>query len=201
MIRRAFDIGISSVALIILAPLLAAVSVAIRRDSPGPVLFRQVRVGRGGQPFQILKFRTMRANQNEAGLVMGGRDDPRVTSVGRFLRRTKLDELPQLVNILRGEMTLIGPRAEVPEFVAHYSPVERQLLTVRPGLTGPGQLEYPTRFEPLLDDTKDPNAVYLSILSAKLKTDLDYLRDRSLVLDLRLLWRTAEMLLGSIRRH
>jgi lipopolysaccharide/colanic/teichoic acid biosynthesis glycosyltransferase len=201
MIRRAIDIAASAVALTVLSPFLAAIGWAIRRDSTGPILFRQVRIGRGGRPFEILKFRTMTESASRAPLVMGGRQDSRVTRVGRFLRRTKFDELPQLVNILRGDMTLIGPRAEVPEFVAHYSEAQRQLLRVRPGLTGPGQLEYPTRFEHLLDGVEDPNAAYLSILPDKLDTDLNYLRDRSLLLDVKVLGRTAGMLIRSLRRR
>ena len=131
---------------------------------------------------------------------MGGREDPRITRIGGLLRRTRLDELPQLVNVIRGEMTMVGPRAEVPQFVDLYTPEQREVLSVPPGITGPGQLEYARRFEPLLDGAADPNQVYLErILGPKLEIDLEYVRHRSFAGDLRILVRTAMLVLGRDR--
>jgi hypothetical protein len=120
------------------------IALIIRVDGPGPVLYTQERLGVGGRSFRLLKFRSMIVGADRHGASVSGVEDPRVTRVGRYLRRTKLDELPQLVNVLRGEMTLIGPRAEVARYAAHFTAAERELLCVRPGLTGPGQLWFST---------------------------------------------------------
>ncbi len=197
--RRLVDLLLAGPALVVLAPLIGALSIAIRLESPGAAVFRQTRVGRDGMEFTILKLRSMRADRDGSATVMGGRLDPRATRVGALLRRTHLDELPQLVNIVRGEMTLIGPRPEIPEFVAHYTSAQREVLRVRPGLTGPGQVEYATRWEPLLDVAEDANAVYLEqIMRPKLELELAYLRHRSLAADLRIIRETLGGMLGSI---
>lgn len=197
--RRLVDLLLAGPALVFLAPLIGALCLAIRLESPGGALFRQTRVGRDGVAFTILKLRSMRADRGDAPIVMGGRLDPRATRLGALLRRTHLDELPQLVNIVRGEMTLIGPRPEVPEFVAHYTPAQREVLRVRPGLTGPGQVEYATRWEPLLDVAEDANTVYLErIMGPKLELELAYLRDRSLAADIRIVRETLNGALGSL---
>lgn len=197
--RRLVDLMLAVPALVLLAPLIAALSLAIRLESPGAALFRQVRVGRDGAEFTMLKLRSMRAARPEETTVMGGRDDPRVTRLGALLRKSHLDELPQLINIVRGEMTLIGPRPEIPEFVARYTPAQREVLRVRPGLTGPGQVEYATRWEPLLDGAADPNAVYLEqIMGPKLELELAYVHDRSLAADLRIVRETATRVMGSL---
>lgn len=189
--RRAVDVLAASVGIVVCAPLLAAVALAVRVDSSGPALFRQARVGRCGRPFVMLKFRTMRTDA-EAGPSVSGNDDPRVTRVGALLRRTKLDELPQLVNVVRGDMTLIGPRAEVAEYVAWYTPEQRQTLDVRPGLTGPGGIWFTVSQAAELDATDDPERAYLERqLPEKLALDLDYLRHRTLGQDLRILLRTV----------
>lgn len=136
-VKRVSDVVVSAAALVLTSPVLAATTLAVRLDSPGPVLFRQVRVGRHGRPFTILKFRTMRvAEPGAAGANVSASGDPRVTRVGRVLRASKLDELPQLVNVLRGEMSLVGPRPEVPEYARLWTPAQREIiLSVRPGLT------------------------------------------------------------------
>jgi lipopolysaccharide/colanic/teichoic acid biosynthesis glycosyltransferase len=198
--RRVVDLLLATPALIGLAPLIAALGLAVRLESPGGALFRQVRVGRDGAPFVMLKLRTMRATAPGAATVMGGRADPRVTRVGSLLRRTHLDELPQLVNVVRGEMTLIGPRPEIPEFVARYTPAQRDVLRVRPGITGPGQIEYARRWEPLLDGADDPNRVYLEqVMGPKLELDLAYLRERSVAGDLRIVRQTLGKVLRAAR--
>ena len=144
-IKRAIDVAVAVVALLLGAPLLLLIAVAIRLDSPGPAVFRQERVGRGGRSFTVLKFRTMRADPSGKLRLFRGADgrlahkvrhDPRVTRVGRFLRATSLDELPQLVNVLRGEMSLVGPRPELVPIVAGYAPWQHRRHAVRPGLTG-----------------------------------------------------------------
>jgi lipopolysaccharide/colanic/teichoic acid biosynthesis glycosyltransferase len=196
------DIAVASTALVILGPSILLLMAAIRIESPGGSLFRQERVGRGGVPFTMLKLRSMRTDRRESGTVMGGRADPRATRLGAILRRTHLDELPQLVNVVRGDMTLIGPRPEIPEFVAHYTPAQRAVLAVRPGVTGPGQVEYATRWEPLLDGAADPNEVYLHrIMGPKLDVELDYVHHRSLAADVRIVTETVGALLGAVSRH
>lgn len=185
--RRAVDALVAGLGLLLSSPVLAVVSVAIRVTSRGPAVFRQQRVGLNGRCFTIWKFRTMVADAAARGGAVSGSRDPRVTSVGRCLRGTRLDELPQLVNVLRGDMTLIGPRPEVPSFVAHYTPEERLLLTARPGVIGPGAVLFARAQSHQLDDAADPEEVYLrDHLHAKLALDLAYLRDRRLSRDLRL---------------
>lgn len=190
--RRAVDVLAASVGLVASSPLLLAVGLAVRLGSPGPALFRQTRVGADGTPFTMLKFRTMSTDAETAGPSVSGNDDPRVTRVGALLRKTKLDELPQLVNVLRGDMTLIGPRAEVPRYVEHYTEQERETLTVRPGLTGPGGIWFTISQAAELDGEGDPERVYVDRqLHEKLALDLDYLRSRTLLRDLTILLRTV----------
>ena len=198
--RRVVDVAVAGPALVLLAPLIGALMLAIRVESRGGAIFRQTRVGMGGRPFTILKLRTMRATPVDGAVTMGGRADPRVTRLGHLLRRTHLDELPQLVNVLRGEMTLIGPRPEVPAFVDHYTEAQRRVLDVRPGITGPGQVEYATRWEPMLDGAEDPNGLYMrAIMGPKLDLELAYVRERSLAADLRIIRATLAGLLGALR--
>lgn len=190
--RRTVDVLAASVGLVAASPLLLAVGLAVRLGSPGPALFRQERVGADGSPFTMLKFRTMKTDAEAAGPSVSGNDDPRVTRVGALLRRTKLDELPQLVNVLRGDMTLIGPRAEVPRYVEHYTAEERETLSVRPGLTGPGGIWFTVSQAAELDGEADPEQVYVDRqLHEKLALDLDYLRSRTLPRDLRILAQTV----------
>jgi len=190
--RRLVDVLAALGGLVVCAPVLAAVALAVRLDSPGPALFRQTRVGRGTRPFVMYKFRTMAVGAPAVGPAVSGNADPRVTRVGGLLRRTKLDELPQLVNVLRGDMTLIGPRAEVTRYVDCYTPEHRQTLEVRPGLTGPGGIWFTVAQAAELDATADPEQVYLQRqLPEKLALDLAYLRHRTLWQDLKILLRTV----------
>jgi lipopolysaccharide/colanic/teichoic acid biosynthesis glycosyltransferase len=196
-LRRVADLVLAVVGLVVLLPVLLLVALVVRLDSPGPALFRQVRVGRAGRPFEILKFRTMVVTAPGAGPQVSGRHDPRVTRVGDLLRRSRLDELPQLVNVLRGEMTIFGPRAEVPRYVEHYTGRERSLLQVRPGLLGAGQLFFAREQSAELDGAADPERVYLELqLHPKLALDLAYLDHRGLRRDARLAWATAVYLVG-----
>lgn len=189
--KRAFDIIFSSLALTVLLPLLLAVALVVASTSSGGAFFRQVRVGRGGKEFRLLKFRTMRPGSERAGqLTVGGRD-PRITGIGYALRRTKLDELPQLWNVLIGDMSIVGPRPEVPRYVALYDAEQRKVLSVRPGLTGLASIAYIDENE-VLARSSDPERAYIEeVMPAKLALDLRYVRERSLWLDLRLIGRTA----------
>jgi lipopolysaccharide/colanic/teichoic acid biosynthesis glycosyltransferase len=200
-LRRIVDVACSGVGLAAVSPLFALIAVATKLDSAGPVFYSQRRVGKGGVEFGILKFRTMVQNADRIGPAIAGRRDPRITRFGALLRATKLDELPQLVNVLRGEMTLIGSRAEVPELIRHYTDRERQILETRPGLTGPGQIYFTTDQAAELDGAEDGEDYYVTHqLHAKLQLDLAYLEDRSLRRDLVLLWRTVLVMLGLYSR-
>lgn len=190
MSKRLFDIAAAGTGLLLLAPLLLALALWIRLDSPGPALFRQVRVGRHGVPFEIFKFRTMVAGAERGPqLTTGG--DARITRAGRFLRRSKLDELPQLLNVLLGSMSLVGPRPEVPRYVACYPPeVRRTVLSVTPGITDWAAILYKDEND-ILARAEDPERAYLdTILPAKLCWYERYVRERSFWVDLRILLRT-----------
>ena len=181
MIRRAVDVVASALALLLSSPLLLAAMLAIRLESPGPMIYRQRRAGRGGKPFDVLKLRTMVDGAEHIGAGMAvNANDSRITRVGAFLRRSSLDELPNLLNVLRGEMTLVGPRPTLPAQVDRYTERQRGRLAVKPGITGWAQvngrasLPWPERIE----------------------LDLYYVENRSLSLDLRILVRTPAMVLG-----
>lgn len=195
-LRRAVDIGVAMAATVLLSPLLLLMALLIKLDSPGPVFYRQQRVGKNGLPFRILKFRSMVADAERLGAAVAGRHDPRITRVGRFLRAAKLDELPQLANIVAGHMTLIGPRAEVPRYVRYYTEAERRVFTVRPGLTGPGQLLFSQEQAAELDRAADPEREYVEHqLHVKLALDLDYLHRRMLRRDLAIIGQTVAVML------
>ncbi|MGH7896737.1 MAG: SDR family NAD(P)-dependent oxidoreductase [Candidatus Binatia bacterium] len=190
--KRAFDIVVSGAVLVVLAPLMAWIAFRVRRHDGGPALFRQPRVGRDGALFEVLKFRTMRAVSGPAITVAG---DVRITHFGRLLRRWKLDELPQLWNVLRGDMSLVGPRPELPEFVRSYPEEAREILRLRPGITGPAQLEGIDEETELLA-ASDPESYYRSVLlPRKLAIDLRYVRAASFERDLTILARTITRLL------
>ena len=181
MIRRAVDVVVSAAALALSSPLLLGAMLAIRVESPGPVIYRQRRAGRGGKPFDVLKLRTMvdGAEHIGAGLAVNA-NDSRITRVGAFLRRSSLDELPNLLNVLRGEMTLIGPRPTLPAQVEQYTDRQRGRLAVKPGITGWAQV----------------NGRASLPWSERIELDLYYVEHRSLSLDLRILLRTPAMVLG-----
>lgn len=194
--KRLFDLMLTVPGALLLAPLGVIVALWVMVDSPGPALFRQVRVGRHGREFRILKFRTMHVAAGEAGPLVSRGDDPRITRCGRFLRRYRLDELPQLWNVVRGEMSLVGPRPEVPRYVAHYPEAYREILTVRPGLTDYAALEYLDEGE-LLRGAADPEQKYLEeILPAKIELYRRYLSTRSTLTDFVLLLRTIRKIVA-----
>lgn len=189
-IRRCADVIISGVALLMLSPLLATIAVACRLQDGGPALYRANRIGRQGKPFQLLKFRSMYVGADRQGPGITTAGDTRVTPLGKWLRSTKLDELPQLINVLRGEMSLVGPRPEDPRYVAIYSAEQRRVLDYPPGLTGAASLEFSDEESHLQGD--DWEESYRSrILPAKLDLDLQYLQRRTLRSDALLIARTA----------
>ena len=201
-LRRSVDVVFAITLLIVLSPLMALIGAAIRLNTPGPAVYRQPRVGRGRRMFTIWKFRTMIVGADRKGPSVGGKADPRITAVGKLLRGTRLDELPQLVNLLRGDVTLIGPRPEVESFVSYYTPAEQGLLSVRPGLLGPGALLFAARQSDELDTARDPDAFYVAHhLHPKLALDLSYVRDRRLGSDLRLMTDALRVALGVPRKN
>ena len=193
--RRALDVLVAGTALLVLAPLLAAVAIAVRLGSPGPALFRQTRVGRGGAPFTLFKFRTMW--RDAAGPSVTGAADARVTPIGAWLRRWKIDELPQLLNVVRGDMTLIGPRPEVPRYLDALGARGRDYAAVRPGLADAATLVYYDEAA-LLAGAADPERHYVEvILPDKVRLSVDYARRRTALTDVRLVWTLARRILGA----
>jgi lipopolysaccharide/colanic/teichoic acid biosynthesis glycosyltransferase len=183
--KRVFDVVVSSCALIVLSPLLAGIAMAVRLSSPGPAVYRGVRVGRNGLEFSILKFRSMRVQPAPRSEITLHRD-PRVTAAGRLLRASKLDELPQLWNVIRGEMSLVGPRPEAPRYVAAYTPEQREALSVPPGITGLSQIYF--RHEERLLGGSQPERYYQTrLMPAKLEIDRYYARHHSFWLDLKII--------------
>lgn len=190
-LKRVFDVLVASAGLILLAPLLAFIAVAIRSDSRGPVLFRQERIGRGFRPFQILKFRTMVEDAPRlGGSLTAGDRDPRITRVGRILRRMKLDELPQLINVVRGDMSLVGPRPEVRKYVELYRSDYERLLSVRPGITDPASLAYRNEGE-ILGRCEDPEREYVEVVLAnKIAISTRYVESLCFATDMHLIAQT-----------
>jgi lipopolysaccharide/colanic/teichoic acid biosynthesis glycosyltransferase len=183
--RRLLDLTLGLLLLTLAAPLMGLIALAVRWHDRGPVFYRQIRIGRHGKPFTILKFRSMR--MNNAGATITSSGDDRVTPIGRILRRYKLDELPQLWNVVRGEMSLIGPRPEVPQFVDEADPIWRAVHRVRPGITDLATLVYRDE-EQVLAQYADPERGYReAVLPAKLALNLEYLERRTAARDLKLL--------------
>lgn len=197
MAKRLFDLVGAALALLLLSPLLLAIAAWIRLDSPGPALFRQERVGRGGRPFRIHKFRTMVVDAPQRGPAITVGDDARITRAGRWLRRHRLDELPQFIDVLRGDMSLVGPRPEVPRYVALYPPrLRERVLAVRPGITDPSSLAFLDEAA-LLAGSPDPEREYVdAILPRKLALAAEYADRATLLTDLGVLARTLARLVS-----
>ena len=188
--KRMMDIAISGAALLVLWPAFVIVALAIVLDDPGPVFYRQVRVGRGGKTFRIFKFRTMVTDADKKGLSITVGRDSRITRVGAVLRKTKLDEMAQLLNVFAGEMSFVGPRPEVPRYVDLYTPYQRQVLLVRPGITDYASIAYRNEND-LLADCDDPEKMYIeTIMPAKIELNMKYLREISPLADIRLILST-----------
>ena len=186
--KRAFDILCSLLGLVVLSPVLLVVSVLVAVTSPGGVFFRQERIGKDGKPFRIFKFRSMR--KDNAGLKITTGNDSRITPVGRFLRKSKIDELPQLINVLVGDMSFVGPRPEVADYVNLYTPYQRQVLLVRPGITGLASIRFRNEND-LLTASDDPNRTYVEqIMPQKIDLDLEYIPHASVFYDIKLIFQT-----------
>jgi len=189
-LKRLFDIVLSAIGILAVSPLLAVLAVLIKLDSQGPLFYRGLRSGRWGRPFLILKVRTMVENADRLGGAETSADDPRITRLGKFLRQYKLDELPQLINVVKGEMSIVGPRPEVIEEVACYTEQEQEVLRVRPGITDWASLKFHHEGE-ILRGSSDPHYAYhQKIRPEKLRLQVQYVRSHSLLSDMWIICRT-----------
>jgi lipopolysaccharide/colanic/teichoic acid biosynthesis glycosyltransferase len=199
MLNRVFDIFVSSIFICVLAVPLALIALAIKIFEGGPVFYRQIRIGRNGKPFWFYKFRTMKISVG--GSLVTTKGDPRVTRIGQVLRRWKLDELPQLWNILRGDMGIVGPRPEAERLVRRYNRDQQKILKITPGLAGMSQLVYPQEAE-LLREYADPEEFYVrELMPRKIAVDLEYQRTRTFLTDLRLLGKLVLLIAFGTSRH
>ena len=188
--KRTFDLIASSLGLLLLSPLFLMLAIWIKIDSEGPVFYRQVRVGKGNRDFRLFKFRSMRVGSDGKGLITVGGRDPRVTRSGYYIRKYKLDELPQLINVFTGDMSLVGPRPEVRKYVDLYTPEQMHVLDVRPGITDPASIRYRNENE-LLAQVEDPDRYYVEvIMQDKLQLNLEYVEKQSFRFDLQLIFKT-----------
>ena len=188
--KRIFDIVASGCGLLVLLPLFAVLAVWIKFDSRGPVFYRQTRVGRNNKDFKLFKFRSMRVGADKQGLITVGGHDPRITRSGYFIRKYKLDELPQLINVFLGDMSLVGPRPEVRKYVELYTPEQLHVLDVRPGITDMASIRYRNENE-LLETVDDPDRYYVDvIMQDKLRINLEYVARHSFWFDIQLIFKT-----------
>ena len=188
--KRVFDVIASGLGLVCLSPLFAFLAVWIKLDSKGPVFYRQVRVGRDNRDFRIYKFRSMRLDSDKLGLITVGGHDPRVTRSGYYIRKYKLDEFPQLINVFLGNMSLVGPRPEVRKYVDMYTPEQMRVLSVRPGITSLASIRYRNENE-ILAEAEDPDLCYIrKVMPDKLKIDLEYVDRANLLTDIGLIFAT-----------
>jgi len=194
--KRLFDLFFALLGVLLLAPFFVLISIWIKLDSPGPVFFRQERVGRKGKVFNIFKFRTMCLDAESKGRQITVGADPRITKSGYYLRKTKLDELPQLLNVISGEMSLVGPRPEVPRYVALYpDDIRERVLSVQPGITDYASIEYKDE-NSILGSAKDPDRAYIEeVMPVKLKYYMSYVAERSLWLDFIIILRTLQAII------
>ncbi|MBQ2423371.1 MAG: sugar transferase [Alistipes sp.] len=190
MLKRLFDIVASGCGLIVLSPLFIVLAIWIKLDSKGPVFYRQVRVGRGNRDFRLYKFRSMRVGADKQGLITVGGRDPRITRSGYFIRKYKLDEFPQLINVFVGDMSLVGPRPEVRKYVDMYTAEQLRVLSVRPGITDLASIRYRNENE-LLEQAEDPDSYYEQvIMQDKLRINLEYVDNHCFVNDIKLIFMT-----------
>ncbi|MGG7213305.1 sugar transferase [Clostridium nigeriense] len=190
IIKRIFDFIASLIGCIILAPVFIIISILIKLDSKGPVFFKQKRVGQCGKTFEILKYRTMVVNAEKLGKQITVGNDSRITKIGRILRKYKLDELPQLFNVLKGDMSLVGPRPEVPKYVKLYNESEREVLKVKPGITDFASIEYRDENE-ILGTVENPEEYYINIIMKhKLQLNLKYINKNNIFLDIKIIFKT-----------
>ena len=190
MMKRLFDIVASGLGLIVLSPLFLILAIWIKSDSKGPVFYRQVRVGYKNKDFRIFKFRSMRVGADKGSLVTIGGRDPRVTKSGYWIRKFKLDELPQLINVFIGDMSLVGPRPEVRHYVDYWTPEQMHVLDVRPGITDPASIKFRNENE-LMEKAEDPEKFYIEvIMQEKIKLYLEYVEKHNFFYDLGLIFKT-----------
>lgn len=188
--KRLFDVISSLIGLLVLSPLFLVIAIWIKLDSKGPVFYRQVRVGRYNKDFRIFKFRSMRVGSDKGSLVTIGGRDPRVTSSGYWIRKFKFDELPQLINVFIGDMSLVGPRPEVRHYVNYWTPEQMHVLDVRPGITDPASIKYRNENE-LMEQAEDPEKYYIEvIMQEKIKLYMEYVEKHSFFYDLGLIFKT-----------
>lgn len=193
--KRLFDILASGCGLLFLSPVFIIVAIWIKLDSPGPVFYRQTRVGRYNKDFRIFKFRSMRVGSDKGSLVTIGGRDPRVTRSGYFIRKFKIDELPQLINVFKGDMSLVGPRPEVRHYVNYWTPEQMRVLDVRPGITDPASIRFRNENE-LLEKADDPERYYIDvIMQEKIKLYLDYVEKSSFWYDVKLIFLTFKVII------
>ena len=196
MAKRLFDVVASFIGLLVLLPLLLCISLWVLFDSRGGIFYRQVRVGRGSKDFKLWKFRTMHPDADKRGLLTVGGRDPRITRAGYYLRKYKLDELPQLLNVLTGDMSLVGPRPEVRKYVSLYTPEQLRVLDVRPGITDYASIEYADENE-LLAKATDPERTYIEeVMPAKLKLNAKYIAEKGLMKDVKIIWLTVRKIVS-----
>ena len=190
MLKRTFDVVASGLGLIVLSPLFVVLAIWIKADSKGPVFYRQVRVGRHNRDFRLYKFRSMRPDSDKKGLITVGGHDPRVTRSGYYIRKYKLDELPQLITVFLGDMSLVGPRPEVRKYVDMYTPEQMRVLDVRPGITSLASIRYRNEND-ILAKASDPDRAYVTqVMPDKIAIDLEYVPKASLLTDIRLIFMT-----------
>lgn len=195
MLKSLFDITFSFLGLVVLFPLFILIGLLIKLDSEGPVFYRGVRVGRFGKPFKIYKFRTMVIDAESIGGTSTPDDDPRITRVGRFLRKYKFDELPQLINVLKGEMSIVGPRPEVKHYVDIYTEQEKAILSVRPGITDWASIWNPDEGA-ILAGSSDPEKAYMEkIRPEKIRLQLEYVKNNSFWIDLKIIFKTIKIVI------
>ncbi|KDR94621.1 Sugar transferase involved in LPS biosynthesis (colanic, teichoic acid) [Peptoclostridium litorale DSM 5388] len=191
VLKRLLDILLCTMGIIFFAPLMALVAVSIKLDSRGPVLFKQERVGINGRHFLIYKFRTMAHKSGAGGLQITAGEDKRITRLGKYIRKYKMDELPQLFNVLRGEMSIVGPRPEVPKYVGMYDDSQRSVLSVKPGITDYASIEFKTESE-LLGKSADPEKTYVEeIMPKKLELNMRYIEEMSVYTDVMIIFKTV----------
>lgn len=196
MIKRLCDILFSAIGLLLLLPVFIVIIILVKIDSAGPSFYLQTRIGRQGRPFQIIKFRTMLVNADRQGLLTTDDNDSRITRLGKVLRKYKLDELPQLLNVLRGDMSFVGPRPEVQQFVKMYTPEQMHVLDVRPGITDAASIKYRNE-NALLARQDDPERYYIEVIMPdKLAINLDYVQHHTLLGDLKLILQTLQTILN-----
>ena len=193
--KRLFDIIASACGLLVLSPVFLIMAIWIKQDSNGPVFYRQVRVGRHNKDFRIFKFRSMRVGADKGGLVTIGGRDPRITRSGYFIRKYKLDEFPQLINVFLGEMSVVGPRSEVRHYVNYWTPEQMHVLDVRPGITDPASIKFRNENE-LMEKAEDPEDYYINvIMQEKIKLYLEYIQNASCWSDIKLIFKTFKVII------